>query len=149
MFETPMDPATRALRDLARSVERTARALRKASEMRNADFGLTGVQRAVMEAIREGPRTVPDIARERGVTRQHVQAGVDALAASGLVLRSRNPANAKSWLIGMSRKGQAVYQTLQSREALALRTLSDRLSAAELEAADAALRTILTRLGEA
>jgi len=146
MYDPPMDPSTRALRDLTRTLRASFQALRQTSDEMNADLGVTASMRAVMEAIRDAPRTVPDIAREKRVTRQHIQAGVDALAASGLILRQRNPANARSWLIGLSRKGQALFQTIQTREALAMRRLSDGLSAGDLEAAERTLRTLIARI---
>jgi hypothetical protein len=46
------------------------------------DAGLTASTRAVMESLADRPRTVPDIARSKSVTRQHIQLLVDELGAA-------------------------------------------------------------------
>jgi len=98
------------------------------------DAGLNASTRAVMEALAYGPRTVPDIARRKSVTRQHIQLLVDELAKSDLVELRANPAHLRSPLIALTRKGEALFAGVRKREA----PLLDRL-AAGLDARKAAV----------
>jgi DNA-binding MarR family transcriptional regulator len=89
------------------------------------DAGLNASTRAVLEALADGPRTVPDIARRKSVTRQHIQSLVDELASADLVELRANPAHLRSPLVALARKGEAVYAGMRKREA----PLLDRLAA--------------------
>jgi DNA-binding MarR family transcriptional regulator len=80
--------------------------------------------RAVLELLLlGGPATVPDMARARGVSRQHVQQQVDALIARGYVQRGANPAHKRSSLISLSDKGRAQIQNMRAAELNALRRI--------------------------
>jgi DNA-binding MarR family transcriptional regulator len=80
--------------------------------------------RAVLERILlGGAATVPDIARARGVSRQHIQQQVDALTNAGLVERQKNPAHRRSPLIALSDRGRALIQNLRAEELDALSQL--------------------------
>ena len=93
------------------------------------DAGLTASTRAVMEALADGPRTVPDIARSKSVTRQHIQLLVDELAESDLIETKPNPAHQRSPLIALSRKGEMMFASLRKREAPLLEQLAAALDA--------------------
>jgi DNA-binding MarR family transcriptional regulator len=74
-------------------------------------------ERAVLEfLLRNGPTTVPAIARARHVTRQHIQIGVNALLTGALIERRANPAHARSPLLALTEAGQQQMQTMQARE---------------------------------
>ena len=79
--------------------------------------GVTGAMRAVMESLYEsGPRSVPQIARSKSVSRQHIQVLVDQLAESGLVALLQNPDHRRSPLITLTRKGRGLFEQMQGRE---------------------------------
>jgi DNA-binding MarR family transcriptional regulator len=59
---------------------------------------------------------VPEIARARGVTRQHIQVGVDELAAAGLVELVDNPAHRRSRLVTTTTAGVETIERMQRRE---------------------------------
>jgi len=65
---------------------------------------------------REGPRTVPALARARPVSRQHVQALVNGLRADGLVELRRNPAHRRSHLVALTGKGRRRLARLVAKE---------------------------------
>jgi DNA-binding MarR family transcriptional regulator len=96
--------------------------------------------RAVLEFLaRHGPTTVPEIARRREVTRQHVQALVNDLLAHRLVSLDDNPAHRRSALVRLTAEGQRAIDRMKRRE----HRLLERL---ELEASDDDLRRAATTL---
>jgi DNA-binding MarR family transcriptional regulator len=77
--------------------------------------------RAVLELLLlSGAAPVPDMARVRGVSRQHIQQQVDALLEHGLVERQDNPAHKRSPLIALTDKGRALIQSMRADEHNAL-----------------------------
>ncbi len=85
---------------------------------------LTPAMRGVLERLLlGGPATVPDIARTRGVSRQHIQQQVDVLLERGLVGRQQNPAHKRSPLIDLEDKGRALIQDMRAAELDALARL--------------------------
>ena len=96
--------------------------------------GVTGQQRAVLESLlRHGDQTVPDMARARPVSRQHIQSIVDELLATGLVAVMANPAHKRSSLIRLTAKGRRLMRTVTARERAVMPLLSAAFSASELE----------------
>lgn len=111
------------------------------------DLGVTGSMRAVMEALDgESPQTVPRMARAKGVSRQHIQVIVDALVGAGLAALHDNPAHRRSPLVALTEAGSAAFAEIRRREERLLDALADGLSAADLEAAAAALAALEERL---
>jgi DNA-binding MarR family transcriptional regulator len=112
-------------------------ALKHWSETVHAELGMTSAMRPVLELILiGGPATVPDIARARGVSRQHVQQQVDALLERSLAARQDNPAHKRSSMIALTDKGRALIQNLRSDEFNALSLMQVGVSdSATLEAA--------------
>ena len=85
---------------------------------------LTGGRRGVMRDIyRLGPRTVPQMARARPVSRQHIQQQVDILLERKLVRREPNPAHKRSPLIALTDAGRALIQNMRAEELHALSRL--------------------------
>jgi DNA-binding MarR family transcriptional regulator len=77
--------------------------------------------RAVLELLLlSGAAPVPDMARVRGVSRQHIQQQVDALLEHGSVERQDNPAHKRSPLIALTDKGRALIQSMRADEHNAL-----------------------------
>jgi DNA-binding MarR family transcriptional regulator len=77
--------------------------------------------RAVLELLLlSGAAPVPDMARVRGVSRQHIQQQVDALLEHGLVERQDNPAHKRSPLIALTDRGRALIQSMRADEHNAL-----------------------------
>ena len=99
--------------------------------------------RAVLEFLAlGGPATVPQIARSRRVTRQHVQALVNALLALELVALDANPAHRRSSLVRLTPEGREVMERMRRRE----RRLFERIDlggkAGELERAARTLASV-------
>ena len=80
-------------------------ALKHWSETVHTELDMTSAMRPVLELILiGGPATVPDIARARGVSRQHVQQQVDALLERSLAASQDNPAHKRSSMIALTDK---------------------------------------------
>lgn len=104
------------------------------------DTGITASQRAVLEFIsRNGPETVPAIARSRGVSRQHIQVIVNELVSAGLLEPQANPAHRRSPNHALTETGQRSIDELLQREGDYLTTHLDGLDAERLAAAAATL----------
>jgi len=100
------------------------------------DLGVTAAMRGVMGAIAAAePRSVPDLARERPVSRQHMQSLVNELLAAGLAETHRNPSHRRSPLIALTEEGRRRLKLIQTREAGTLAKTAPAVSHAELAAA--------------
>lgn len=127
------EPLSRAVRSLFHKMGAAVSRLHEGS-------GITGGMRAVLESVIEGgPQTVPEIARARPVSRQHIQALVNDLLAAGYVEYRDNPAHRRSKLVAPTRQGEAAFAALRARETAALSRLSVALSAEEMARAERAL----------
>ena len=101
-----------------------------------------GLRGLLMSLERHGPRTVPQMARARPVSRQHVQTLVNRLLEQDLVELVDNPAHKRSRLVRLTRRGRATIQGMTRREASVFAGIAAELDAAELEHAAAALRQV-------
>ena len=96
-------------------------------------YGVTTSMRAVMESLYEGgPQTVPQVARSKSVTRQHIQSLVDQLLEVGLAAAVPNPDHKRSPLIELTAKGHRSFEDMQRREQGLLIQLSAGLPAQDL-----------------
>jgi DNA-binding MarR family transcriptional regulator len=129
-------PAPDAIEPLERVVDEVRllwNALVRAGEDLHAREGLTMGMRAILEFLqRHGPGTVPNVARRRGVTRQHVQALVNPLLERRLVRARDNPAHRRSPLIELTAAGRRTIERMRRREAAVFRQVAPGLAAAEL-----------------
>ena len=85
--------------------------------------------------IEMGPRTVPQLAGLRSVSRQFVQKLVNQLLKEGLVEYVDNPAHKRSRLVRITPRGYALYRAMRDREAPAGKWLADGLSKSDLRTA--------------
>lgn len=126
------DPKT--LKSVIDTVRRCFWLLASISDKSIADIGLTASTRAILEHLLEyGPQTVPQIASEKNIRRQSVQALVDRLLPLGFVRSSANPAHKKSQLIELTPEGCAIFKQVRQRELLLLRELGEGLDQHEMQ----------------
>lgn len=120
-----MTPEAENLYALIRSVRTCFNRLKALVDEMHRDLGANTSMRAVMEAIvDDGEQTVPEIARRKGVSRQHIQVNVDALLEAGLVTQRDNPAHKRSPLIDLTSEGRRTFKKIQRREAKLLENLA-------------------------
>jgi DNA-binding MarR family transcriptional regulator len=73
--------------------------------------------RAVLEYLHtHGTAAVPQMARSRLVTRQHIQVLVNSLLESGLVAMAENPAHRRSGLVRLTDVGRRTFERMRRRE---------------------------------
>src|SRR5262245_15000639 len=95
---------------------------------------------------REGPLTVPGLARGRSVSRQHIQILINRLLDLGLVETRPNPGNRRSPFIALTDGGQKRFEGMRRREHRAFATTSFPVSGRRMRDATetlAALRAAL------
>ena len=94
------------------------------------------------DLYRLGPRTVPQLARGRPVSRQNVLMLVNRLIAEGLAESIRNPEHKRSYLVRLTPRGNALLEEMWSHETALLNSLSLDISSEELQAAAGVLRRL-------
>ncbi|MBE7421720.1 MAG: MarR family transcriptional regulator [Zoogloeaceae bacterium] len=110
--------------------------------------GATASQRAVLEVLHErGPRTVPQVAREQGVSRQHVQVLANGLLGAGLVESVENPDHQRSPLLRLSIAGLKAVEAARRREQHQLADLARLIPGADLKVTLRTLNAIESGLG--
>src|SRR4051794_30966765 len=103
------------LTPLINRIPRLFHLLKALGDAMHADLGVTTSMRGVMGSLSAlGPRTVPELARERPVSRQHIQSVVNDLAAAGFVRAVPNPAHRRSALIELTAEGRRVYAAVRA-----------------------------------
>jgi len=97
-------------------------------------------ERAVLEFLSiHGATTVPEIARQRGVSRQHIQSIVNELAERGFTTLQPNPAHRRSHRVALTGDGIAVIKAVIDRERSLLAPFVDYQAPATTVAAAAAV----------
>lgn len=103
--------------------------LKSLADQFHNDLGISPSMRAVMEVLAvKDAQTVPDIARRRGVSRQHIQSIMNALFDSDLVEFIENPAHKRSPLFSLTKKGEAVFKKISEREEEPLNVIAKTMS---------------------
>jgi DNA-binding MarR family transcriptional regulator len=111
------------------------------------DVGITAAMRAVLEALYEhGTQTVPQIARSKKVTRQHIQTLADKLLANKLIASEENPKDRRSPLLRLSEHGETVVERMRMREVRVLTEMSHALDDCDVDVALTTLDTLRTYL---
>jgi DNA-binding MarR family transcriptional regulator len=121
--------------------------LRARADEMHKDLGVTASMRAVMESLAGGSeKTVPEIARSRGVSRQHIQVIVNGLTGANLIEARDNPADKRTFLVSLTDRGREVFAEIQKREAVQLRRWSEVFSTDELKVTLSTLRKLSNTL---
>jgi DNA-binding MarR family transcriptional regulator len=104
---------------------------------------LTDACRGVLRDLaRLGPRTVPQLARGRDCSRQHVQLLVNRLAADGMVELIDNPDHRRSHLVRLTEVGKGTLEAMWRREAQLIEDLPVELDVDQLDGAANVLREV-------
>ena len=102
----------------------------------HADVGVSAGMRSVMSSLTAvAGRTVPELAREQGVSRQHIQSLVNELVAAQLAAPLRNPSHRRSALFVLTDEGARRLRLIADREAERLARIAPSVSHLELAAA--------------
>ncbi len=131
---------------LARVFDETAslfHRLRAVSSEVHGQGELSAGRRGVLRSLYHlGPQTVPQLARARPVSRQHIQILVNGLLKDALVATEENPAHRRSPLIRLTSKGKRHLETMQKRELRLLAQARLNLPNKDLTAAADTLQSV-------
>lgn len=145
----PTAPNDRELTALIREVRTCFNQLKTLAERLHEDLGVNPSMRAVMESLATaGAQTVPEIARAKGVSRQHIQSVMNGLAQEGLVAARDNPAHKRSPQFELTREGRTVFKTIAGREQAPLSRLASTLSGPALLQARGTLASLNAQLAK-
>src|SRR5215212_4366295 len=128
---------------LVEDVLECAGALRRYGDALTRPLGQTEVRWAVLSVLSGGARTVPQVARRLGVTRQSVQRVANLLAAEGLIESVANPDNARSPFFRLTERGEEVLAAITRAADPWLRRVGEELSFDDLRQARAALAVLM------
>ncbi len=113
-----------------------------AEQIYGADGRSTARRGLLRGLVRYGPRTVPQLALARSVTRQHTQEVVDRLVADGMVELVPNPAHARSPLVRATRRGAALVEAMDDTDARVLVAIGGELALRDLATTARTLRAV-------
>jgi DNA-binding MarR family transcriptional regulator len=106
----------------------------------------TSARWQVLGALDEQARTVADIGRRMGLTRQSVQRTADLLEADGLVSYADNPAHQRAKLAVLTSRGRATLDDITRRQIEWANRIASRLAEKDLQDAIRTLRAVRTAL---
>lgn len=109
------------------------------------DLGINPSMRGVMESLFAGKRmTVPEIAEQKGVTRQHIQNISNALLAKELIEMTSNSAHRRSQHLMLTAKGQELFGRVRKIESLPAERVASPIPMTSLSR----LHTLLSELND-
>jgi DNA-binding MarR family transcriptional regulator len=108
-----------------------------------AGAGNWGLMRILRE---DGPRTVPEVARMRSVSRQYIQKLANELSEGGLIEMIENPAHKRSKRMRLTRKGEREFERLTGRLRAFLGGMAADFRPGELRSATRTIRALRSRL---
>ena len=128
-------------------IRRLFRALSQKSSENLEGFGISVADRAVMEFLYpEKMLSVPEIAEQYKVSRQHVQVTVNSLLASRLAVTEENPRHKRSPLIMLNAKGRELFSAVLERDEEAIKLLFSPTPKNEVQITRQTLQSLLKEL---
>lgn len=144
--DNPLSMATfnrHEVEELFDEINAVAAALRTVTGGRKAARPLSLAGSTTLALLSQQPElTVPQIARQRGTSRQNMQTLVDRLADSALVEYVPNPYHHRSEGVRLTPGGQRALNKAQRHQAAARAQLLTNISKAEIQSCIALLRRI-------
>ena len=110
--------------------------------------GQTLARWVILDAVEDGPATVAQIARRRGIARQAVQRVANLLVADGLAAYEPNPDHRRAKLLRPTTEGRAVLRVISEAQQPWADALGAEIGESELRGASA-LDTEIQRLAVA
>jgi DNA-binding MarR family transcriptional regulator len=110
--------------------------------------GLTAALWQVLGAVLRSPRSVADVAREIGVTRQSAQRVADVLVDRGLAAYQPNPAHRRAKLLTPTAEGRQAIRRIRPAHAAFAQRLAEEVGMGALEVSLATVAHLLRALEE-
>jgi DNA-binding MarR family transcriptional regulator len=111
----PSGPTPDVTLELAELLGHSARRLARGSTAQLAPLGLTNAQARVLRIVAAAgrPLRMADIAARLDVVPRSVTTMVDGVEAAGLIVRSTDPDDRRSVLVGLTPRGRALLERLE------------------------------------
>jgi len=136
-----------ALNELITATSALAETLKETARELHEDLGLSVPERSILLDLRKnGPLTVPTLAKHREVSRQFVQATVNPLIREGILASRTNPAHRRSKLMVLTAKGTQLLRQVMRREGSLMHELAAELAADNIRRAAETLQQVLRLL---
>jgi len=130
-------------------VRRLFRAMGEFANTYLADFGVSAAERAVMEfLLRDGRRSVPEIAKAYQVSRQHIQVIVNSLIEKELVGLEDNPRHQRSPLVALNKKGHRLFGKIMAKDQHVIESTFAQVSNARRKETRRVLETLLNSISK-
>ena len=140
------NPAAETIPLLVADVFQLAGAFRRWGDSIAGEVGQTQASWQVLSAGCAGDRTVPQLARRLGLSRQGVQRSADRLVSDGLAEYAANLDNQRSPHVRLTGRGKQALAKLTAAAGAYHKELSEGLSRNELESALVVLRKLCMHL---
>lgn len=128
-------------------IRRLFRALSQKSNENLEEFGISVADRAVMEFLYPDKMlSVPEIAEQYKVSRQHVQSTINSLLAAGLVVAKENPRHKRSSLMMLNSKGRKLFEAILKNDEKVVDLLFSHISQSDTQITRQTLQSLLNEL---
>jgi len=128
-------------------IRRLFRALSQKSAEYIDDFGISVADRAVMEFLyQDNKLSVPEIADQYNVSRQHIQTTVNVLLQQELLTSKPNPRHKRSPLIMLSAKGRSVFESVLKKDEETINNLFSGISNSDLRVTRQTLQLLFNKI---
>lgn len=138
-----------ALTDLILEVFRLNGRLLAAGDQLTSPMGQTSARWQVLGSIGDASRSVSEIARAMGLTRQSVQRTADLLQAEHLVSYTENPRHQRAKLVTLTARGRSVLDWITRQQIAWINELTSNLGEAEVRRALNVIRAFREALEQA
>ncbi|RZT86689.1 DNA-binding MarR family transcriptional regulator [Pseudonocardia sediminis] len=139
----PISDAGRLLTDVILTTFRLNGRLMEVAQERAAEGGLTAAWWQVLGGVLDEPRSVAEIGRRMGMTRQGVQRVADLLVERGLAEYLPNPAHRRAKLLGCTEAGYWAIRRITMVQVPWADRVGAEVGADELGAALATMRRLV------
>jgi DNA-binding MarR family transcriptional regulator len=135
-----------ALTEIVLEIFRLNGALLEIADTLSGPAGLTASRWQVLAAIADGPRTVAEVSRQMGLTRQGVQRLANILADEGFAEYAANPAHRRAKLLRLTRLGADALRIVGRRQRAWANEASASIPATTLKACARALARVIEQV---
>ncbi len=141
-------PEGEALTDIVLNIFRLNGLLLLEGDRITQEFGLTSARWKVLGAIALAPEpiTVPQIARNMGLSRQAVQRLANEMATDDLLTFSDNPHHKRAKLLILSAMGMSIYKKLQDKQRPWASSLAKGLEIKNLQVTATVLQNLIAKI---
>lgn len=146
--QTARTPEAQKLTELIMEMFRLQGALERHGAKLTEPFGQTPARWQVLGACHNDQRTVAQIARRMGLSRQSVQRIANLLVDEGLARYADNPDHKRSPIVELTAKGERTIEAINAAQAEWSNGIADGLSARDLDRTARIIRDLTQRLDE-